>query len=388
MTSLSDKGIMSGTNKKQVLVVTGSRAEYGLLRSTMDAIKNHPSLSLVLVVTGMHTLTEYGDTATEITADGYRIDCLIPVELASQFQMFSEEVIGIGKYCSTNRPDVILVLGDRDEAFAGAVVAAHLNIPLAHIHGGDISGPGVDELLRHAITKFAHLHFPGSSQSAARIRALGEESWRVKEYGSVAMDVFAAPLQNREMIAQTLNLATSRPWIVVLQHPTIFDDVPIEKQLLPTLTAIEAFPDHEKILLYPNNDSGSDVFIHQIETRSGDRYHRFASIPRLQFLSLLKESDVLIGNSSSALIELSQTGTPAVNIGNRQKGRERGDGVLDASYEVSRIINTIHKALELKKTQKGEPFSSPYGMSGVGKRVAAAIAELISDERLLQKQIP
>lgn len=380
----------NNTAKKTVLVVTGTRAEYGHLRSTMDAILAHPRLRLRLLVTGSHTMPTYGYTKKEIERDGYTIDCTVPVSAKSDMlSALAQEIEGIKTYCLTHRPDSVLVLGDRDEAFAAAVVAAHLNIPLVHLHGGDVSGPGVDEALRHSITKMAHLHFPGTAKSAKRIRAMGEEAWRITEAGSVALDILKyTPLIARASLAKDLGLDAARPWLTVLQHPTAFDNAPLSQQITETLKALKAFPEHEKILLYPNTDTGSELFVRTLKGLKGPRIHLFQSLPRPVYMSVLKESEALVGNSSSGIIEISALGTPAVDIGNRQAGRERAASVISVSYDARAIAAAIARARHLKRKHKGRPLPSPYGGGDAGKKIAARLARLLDSPKLLAKKPP
>ena len=378
------------TVSKKILVVTGTRAEYGLLRSVMDAVRAHPHLSLRLLVTGAHTLKAYGYTKKEIERDGYPIDCTVPISPASDMlQAFVQEIEGIRVYCLRERPNLILVNGDRDEAFAAATVAAHLDIPLAHTHGGDVTGPGVDDALRNSITKMAHIHFPGTKKSARRLRSLGEESWRIIEAGSITLDVFQhIVFMKRKELASQLELDPARPWLTVLQHPTTFDTVPLAKQISSTISALGQFPEHEKILLYPNNDTGSELFVRTLRALKGPRYHVFPSLPRVQYLSMLRESDALGGNSSSGIMEIALVGTPTVNIGNRQAGRERGRGVIDVPYDARRITRSIRRAIVMKRRQKGRPFRSPYGKGGAGKAIAKHIHRLLDRPDLLRKKPP
>ena len=376
--------------RKKILVVTGTRAEYGLLRSTMDAIRAHSQLTLRLLVTGMHTLKEYGYTKKEIENDGYTIDCTVPITPKSDMlEAFSQEILGIRKYCVQEKPDCIVVLGDRDEPFAAAIVATHLNIPLAHIHGGDISGPGIDETLRHAITKMAHLHFPGTKKSAKRIRAFGEEAWRIKEVGSVVMDdIQKKAMIPRTTLAQKLGIDAKRSWLTVLQHPWAFDDTPLAKQISSTFSALTQFPEHEKIVLFPNTDTGSELFIKHLKKNKGPRFHLFPSLPRPEYMSVLKESDALIGNSSSGIIEISVLGTPSVEVGNRQAGRERGPGFLHVPYDTHKIVKAITRAIAIKKKRRGKAFPSPYGTGNSGKAIAEKLSELLLDPHLLYKKPP
>ena len=282
-----------------------------------------------------------------------------------------------------------MVLGDRDEAFAAATVAVHLNISLAHIHGGDVSGPGVDEALRHAITKMAHLHFPGTAKSARRIRAMGEEPWRIIEAGSVALDILKyTPLVPRAALAKQLKLDPARGWLTVLQHPTAFDRAPLSSQISATLSALKKFPGHEKILLYPNTDTGSALFVRALKSLRGLRFHLYPSLPRTVYMSVLKESEALVGNSSSGIIEISTLGTPAVDIGNRQAGRERAKSVISAPYAAGKIVEAIIRAQAFKRRHKGRALPSPYGGGGAGKRIAAQLARLLGRPKLLTKLPP
>jgi GDP/UDP-N,N'-diacetylbacillosamine 2-epimerase (hydrolysing) len=376
--------------KKNILVVTGTRAEYGILRSTMDAVAAHPDLALKLLVTGMHTLNKFGKTEDLIRQDGYTIDCEVPIlETDTMLEALAQELRGIGEYLNKNKIDCVVVLGDRDEALAGALAALHTNVPIAHIHGGDATGPGVDETIRQMITKAAHLHFPATAKSAARIRALGEEAWRVEVIGTPGLDRLGPEFRlSREETAKQLVLDAGRPWLMVVMHPTAFDSAPLDTQINETLAALKEFPDHEKILSYPNSDTGAEIFITALQGLKGDRYHVLQSLPRDAYISVISGSDALIGNSSSGIIEAAFLGAPTVNIGNRQGERERGESVINVPYDAALITNAIRKAIDMKKLKKGEAFPSPYGQGEAGRKIAEEIAAKLQDPRLLSKQIP
>lgn len=373
-------------DKKKILVVTGTRAEYGLLRSTMDAIRAHPGLELKLLATGMHTLKAYGNTQEEIKRDGYRIDCTVPIEeQGDMLDALSQEITGIKEYCAHERPDCIVVLGDRDEPFAAAIVAGHLNIPLAHIHGGDVTGPGVDESIRHSITKFAHIHFPSTERAAARIRSLAEDPSRIFCVGTPAIDGIATQsLLNRALVAKELALDAQRQWLTFVLHPVAYDQISFDQQIGTTLLALEKFPEYEKIVLYPNSDTGGAIFIKALQTLSPPRYHVFPSLPRTTYLSAVKESLALIGNSSAGIIETASLGTPTVDIGNRQRGRERGASVTNVRYDTVEIERAIEGTTEMKLKQNG-PFPSPYGSAGAGTRIADILSHELERPDLLDK---
>lgn len=373
--------------KRKILVVTGTRAEYGMLRSTMDAVRAHPMLQLRLLATGTHTQEMYGATLREIEQDGYEIACTIPIpEGSSMLEALAREIDGIEKYCLRERPDCVLLLGDRDEMFAGAIAASHMNIPIAHIHGGDITGTGVDDGIRHSITKFAHIHFPASEGAAARIRALAEDPSRIFCVGTPAIDMIAKEHSlDRDAVAKEIALDAKRGWLTVLLHPVAFDAVPLAEQIERAIQALEGFPEHEKIVLYPNSDTGSDIFIKTLQKLDSPRYHVFPSLPRRIYMSAVKESEAIIGNSSGGIIETAFLGTPTVDIGDRQRGRERGPSVLNARYDTTDIMNAISRAADMKRAHGG-PFPSPYGSAGAGARIADILSKELERPDLLDKE--
>ncbi len=376
--------------KKEVLVVTGTRAEYGLLRSSMDAILKDKRLSLKVLVTGMHTLKRYGHTVKEITKDGYSISKIISVsENDSPNAAFAKETEGIGRYLKQNRPDLLLLLGDRDEPLAAAIAAAHLQIPIAHIHGGDRSGFVIDEFIRHSLTKFSHLHFAISPSSSKRILQLGEEAWRVHTTGAPGFDeILTLKYPSRISLAKTLALDPEKKWLLVLHHPTISDSTPMKEQIRPLLDIVtKEYPEYEKIVIYPNSDSGSAIFIQEIEKLKNRKdVHLFRSLPRSKYLSVMKYARAMIGNSSSGIIESGALKIPSLTIGGRQSGRERGPNVIEVGYDTSSIQRGIKKVLSSEFAEATKKSKSPYGTGGVGKKVGALIAKYITDPRLLKKE--
>lgn len=375
--------------KKNILVVTGTRAEYGLLKSSIDQIRASKKLLLKLLVTGMHTQKKYGYTWRDIKKDEVPVDCVVKVgERDSMLQALSKEIAGIEKYCRHHRPDAILVLGDRDEPFAAAIVGGHLNIPVAHVHGGDVSSGVVDDYIRHSITKFSHLHFTISKYSQARVLQLGEEKWRVFNVGSPGLDNLArVPYKSKKELALRLRLDPSKPWFVVLQHPTPLDSVAVRDQITPTLQAVRQF-DAEKIVIYPNSDTGSDVFIKEIQKLSLKiGFHVYKSLTRDVYLSLLKTSDVLIGNSSSGIIESGYFRLPTINIGKRQQGRECGKNVIHVGYNKREISRAIIRAQTRAFRELCKKTGHPYGSGGnTGKKVVSILERMPINAKLLDKK--
>ena len=375
--------------KKSILIVTGARSDYGLLRPIMREILKSKELELRVLVTGMHTLKAFGSTMDLVRADNMPIASIVPVsESGSMTDALAEEIKGIGRYCSTHRPDIILILGDRDESFAGAIVAGHLGIPVAHIHGGDKTGSVVDEYIRHATTKFSHIHFPATKNSARRIKLLGEEPWRVLTTGGPGLDELrTSTFRTKESLAEQYKLSLDKPWHIVLQHPAPLDPARYEDQIRPLLETLAAMPS-EKIVLYPNADTGSDTFVREIEKlRKHSGMHVYRNIPRADLVSMLTYAEFLIGNSSMGIIDCSFLGIPAVNVGNRQVMRERGVNVIDCEYDRRSIERALVRARIPAFRYRAARGTSPYGDGHASERIVRGIKKLLSRKDLLNKKL-
>ena len=370
--------------KKRVLVVTGTRAEYGLLHPVVKEIQASRSLVLRLLVTGMHTQKKYGHTIDEIKKH-VPISCTVAVrDDASMLECLADEIKGISAYCEKEKPDIVLVSADRDEAFAAAIVAGHLGIPVAHLSGGDATGPVVDDLIRNAITKFSHVHFPLTKKSAQRLIKMGEEKWRIHPFGTTAFDdVDPKSLQSRTQLAQELHLDALKKWILFIQHPAALEGTPIEKQIRESLSALSQI-DSETIVIYPNSDTGSKVFIAAIKAYKSSAVAM--SYPRHTFLSLLKNVDVMVGNSSAGIVEAGFFHTPVVNIGNREFGREHGSNVLHVPYERKAIARAIHRALTPAFRKKAR-HHHPYGSNYVSKNIVRTLENLPINRKLMYKTL-
>jgi len=374
--------------KKNVLIITGTRADYGLLKPVIEAMQKSKKLIPKLLVTGMHTLKKYGLTINDIKKDKMPVSCIVKIrENDDMLTSLSKEIVGIKKFCEKNKPDLILVLGDRDEMLAGAIVGAHLGIPVAHIHGGDISGNcNVDELNRHAVTKLSHLHFPATQKSYQRVIRLGEERWRVFNVGAPGLDSLSKmKFLNKKEIARKFRLDTNKKWFLVIQHPVPLEKISIKQQFRPTLLAVSRF-DSEKIILYPNSDTGSNFIINESSKYKNKKYyHVFKNLDRIVYLSLLKHSNVIIGNSSSGIIESSYFKLPAVNIGNRQKGREYSQNVIHVDYNEKKIKKAVELALSKKFKNICRKIKSPYGNGAASRKIVKIIEKHINNKQLFFK---
>ena len=373
---------------RKILYISGTRADYGLMRNTLLAINKHPKLALEIVATGMHLMPEFGETIKEIKKDGFKIHKINAIykndnkESSSSFvgefiQLFAKRIKKI-------RPDMILVLGDRAEMLGGAIVGTYSGIPIAHIHGGDLSLT-VDEFARHAITKLSHFHFPATKKSAKRIIKMGENPWRVFIVGAPGLDdILNTKLFSEEEIAKKYKLDFSKPVLLTVQHPVEGD----KKQIKETMEAIKEIG-FQAVIIYPNADAGGRKMIKIIEQyRKYPFIQIYKSLPRKDYLSLMKATSVMIGNSSSGIIESSAFHLPVINIGLRQKRRERAWNVIDVKHDRKQIKKAIQKALYDKKFMgKIKKCKNFYGNGKAGIKIAGLLSKIKIDNKLLQKQI-
>ena len=375
--------------KKRVLVVTGSRAEYGLLKLTMKAIRRSKKLDLRLLATGMHTLKNHGYTVKDIKKDGFPIHCVVPVsEKDSMLKALSKEILGISRYCIKNRPDLILVLGDRDEPFAAAIVGGHLKIPIAHIHGGDVGGKIIDEAVRHSITKFSHLHFVATKKSYERVLKLGEDLKRIFLVGAPGTEGLKQyKFLSKEALGKKFGVSSDRQWFLIIYHPATLDIVSYKNQIIDLLKVFNKF-DAEKIIIYPNSDTGSEIFIREIEKyRNRKSFHIFKNFLRPDYLNFLNTSDILIGNSSSGIIESAYFNLPTINVGSRQGKRERSGNVIDCGYNIREITMAINKALSQNFILRTGKIRGLYGSGPISGKIVRIIEKHINDKNLLDKQL-
>ncbi len=340
---------------KKVAVISGSRADYGIYFPLLKTIQNDTELELNVVVKAMHLLKEHGDTVQEIKRDGFPIR-------------------------EWGAPDAMIVLGDRDEMLFAAIAAAHCNIPICHIHGGDRSG-SIDESNRHAITRFAHLHFPSSKEDAKRLVKMGEERWRINVVGPLG--IYAMPDAEfipRVNLLRGLGLS-DKPIILVIQHPVTTQVHDSENQIRITLTAVSSFlPDCEPVVIYPNSDAGSEAMIETIESWN---LPKFKSLSYLTFLSLLKESAVIVGNSSCAIREAPLFGIPAVNIGTRQLARHSNGVVANVPHDREAISKAIVASLARGRDKSVNPYKHLDGV----RVILDTLKKIEPTEKLLQKRL-
>jgi UDP-hydrolysing UDP-N-acetyl-D-glucosamine 2-epimerase len=379
------------TTSRKICVVTGSRAEYGLMRSLLDAIMAAPGLTLQIIATGMHLSPEFGMTYRGIEEDGFRIDAKVEMLLSADSEVAVTKSLGLGVIGFADAferlaPDIVVVLGDRFEILAAAQAAMLARIPIAHIHGGETSEGAFDEGIRHAITKMAQWHFVAAEPYRQRVVQLGEAPDRVFNVGAPGLDTLAtAKWMTRDELATSLDMSLEKPLFVVTYHPVTLESQSPRDAMMQLLAALEAFPQATVVFTYPNADTGGRVLIDCIDQfveRHRSRAKAFVSLGQLRYLSLMREADVVIGNSSSGLTEAPAMKRATVNIGNRQNGRLKASSVIDATDNKASIVNAIERALSAEFVSR---LPATHSLYGKGNAAAAIVSILGSVTPSVQK---
>jgi UDP-hydrolysing UDP-N-acetyl-D-glucosamine 2-epimerase len=371
--------------KRKICVVTGTRAEYGLLYWLMHEIQNDEQLQLQLVVTGMHLSPEFGLTFQQIEADGFKIDYKVEMLLSSDTRVGVAKSVAVGVMGFADAfqqlaPDIIVILGDRYEILAAAQAALLLNIPIAHLHGGEVTEGAVDESIRHAVTKMAHIHFVASEAYRRRVIQLGEHPDRVFNVGAPGLDnAVRLPLLSKEELEQSLGIRLKQPTFLVTYHPETTRNGSAREQIEQLLTALEAFPEATLILTKANADSEGRLINQMLEyfvQKHSDRAKLFASLGQIRYLSALRYVDVVIGNSSSGIIEVPFFKKPTVNIGNRQKGRLKSKSIIDCKCTATDIINAIETAMNRDFRESLVSTTSLFGDGNASARIKRKLKEI------------
>jgi UDP-hydrolysing UDP-N-acetyl-D-glucosamine 2-epimerase len=382
---------MSVVSRRRIGVVTTSRADYSHLYWPLRELAAQPAVDLGIFVLGAHLSPEFGNTVDEIERDGFHIHARIECLLSSDSDIGMAKTIGLATLGLADafaawRPDLLLLIADRYEMLAPAAVALALRIPMAHIEGGEVSLGAVDDAVRNALTKLAHIHFTSTATARRRVIAMGEEPWRVHHAGAPSLDhLCRSRLLTRDELEAKLAIELTSPAIVVAYHPvTILKNTTMEADAF--FTALERTPG-QVIFVYPNADAGSRALIERTEAlrMTRKRTHVFVNLEAVTYWSLLRYADVLIGNSSSGIMEAASFALPVVNVGMRQKGRERAANVIDTPSETESILAAIDRALssDFRATLAG--MTNPYG-SGSAASTIARVLTTVELEGLLVKQ--
>jgi UDP-hydrolysing UDP-N-acetyl-D-glucosamine 2-epimerase len=339
---------------RKICVITGTRAEYGLLRWVMQGIKDDPDLMLQIIATGMHLSPEFGLTFQQIEADGFCIDAKVEMLLSSDSSVGIAKSIGLGVIgfadaINTLAPDIIVVLGDRFEILAAAQAAMVMNLPFAHISGGELTEGAIDDCIRHAITKMADFHFVAAEIYRRRVIQMGEQPEKVINCGDPGLDNFRRlQLLKRDELEKSLNFPLGSPTFLVTFHPVTMGRTNPQKEMQELLNALDQFPGAHVIMTKPNADIGGRIISKMVDDYSrinSKRVHSSVSLGQLRYLSAMQCCDVVIGNSSSGIVEAPAIKKPTVNIGKRQTGRLKARSIIDCDASEQSIVNAIKQAL-------------------------------------------
>ena len=378
--------------KQKISITTGTRSEYGILRELIKEISKSKKLELYLLVTGMHLSKKFGYTINEIKKDKIPIHAKIkmipsgntPYDMSISL---GKGIVGFSKILKKIKPDLNVVLGDRDEALASALAASHMNIPNAHIHGGEIS-QGIDEYNRHAITKISNIHFAATKKSKERIIKMGENRRNVILTGSPSIDeIKMSKISSKHELEKKYLVDLDKPLFLLIQHPVTTEFEKSGLQIKMTLDALSKLK-NQTIAILPNSDAGNQQIINQLRifSKKCNFLKVFPNLPRNDYLGFLRYCSALIGNSSSGLIEGSYLHTPVVNIGIRQLGREKDVNVIDVPiFSKSLILNALKKSL--KKKNKKIKNSSIYGTGNASKKIVQYLETILINPQMIQKKL-
>lgn len=370
---------------RKVCYVTGTRADFGLMHSTLQQISQDSALELSVLATGMHLDPAYGCTIKEVEQAGFRVLRVeSPIDDGTRMSMVNSvasQMNGFARAFSDLNPDVVLLLGDRGEMLAAATAALYLNIPVAHIHGGERSGT-VDESIRHAISKLSHFHFVSTESAGERLVRMGEEPSKVFVTGAPGLDdIMACKLEDKAQFIQRMEFDPEKQVLAMVFHPVVQKAEEAGSQMLCLLEALPL--ETQGVILLPNSDAGGHQIRDVIESYDfGDKDFRVVKhLPRLEYLSLIANCGVLIGNSSSGIIEAASFETPVINVGERQANRERNKNVFDLDVDTEQVRQTIEYLL----SSNLDFPSNIYGDGKAGDAICKLLTEIQIDEQTTSK---
>lgn len=376
---------------RKITFITGSRGEWGYIRPILRLIEKDLELDSTIIATNMHLLSEFGMSIHEIEKDGFVVkeriymtyDGYNSYTMAKSLGSFLLELPTV---LQRIKPDILVLAGDRGEQLMGAIAGVHLNIPVAHIQAGELSG-NVDGIVRHAITKLSHIHFAANEEFAERVRKLGEQDFRIFVTGAPLVDeLVQGEVTQKEELKKKYNICNEKPLILVVQHPVTEEEEKAGAQIFETIKAVLKF-DAQIVFIFPNSDAGSEAIRYQLQRHSKPGIKIFRNLPRKDYLGFLKNCNCIVGNSSSGIMEAPTFGIPCVNIGRRQNKRLQAENVINVNYNEEEIVKAIEKALSDDFKKVCIKAKNPYGDGYASLRILKVLKEIEINDRLLLKEM-
>lgn len=379
---------------RKICVVTGTRAEYGLLSRLIRMINESERTQLQLIATNMHLSPTYGETYKEIEADGFKIDRKIPIieegknDAVATLNSMAKAVAGFADVFNELKPDLVALLGDRYEILAAAEAALIEKIPIAHIHGGEVTEGAYDDAIRHSITKMSHLHFPSIEPYRKRIIQMGEDPERVFTVGAIGVEnIKRIPLLSREETEKSIGFALDKNTILVTYHPVTLGPDNMKRDIDDFISVLDENKYLRIIFTMPNSDNGSEVIvdaIYKFVSNNKNRAVAFKSLGLRRYLSVMKEVGAVVGNSSSGIVEVPSFGVPTLNIGDRQKGRLAAESVVNCSTDKESIRDGLSKVLSTEFQDFCKTVENPYGKENTAEEIFKVISSYPLDN-IIQK---
>ena len=380
---------------KRIGIMTGTRAEYGLLKSLMQEINKDNDLELYLIVSGMHLSPEFGMTYKEIEEDGFEINAKVEMLLSSDSPAGISKSIGLGVIGFADEfqradLDMLILLGDRYEALSAAISAMVMRIPIAHLHGGELTEGAIDEGIRHSITKMSYLHFTSTEEYRRRVIQLGENPERVFCVGAIGVEnIKKINLMTKEELERSIHFEIDENTVIVTYHPVTLENNTVEEQFLNLLKVLDRNPKIRMIFTKANADTNGRIvneLIDKYAAQNSERACAFMSLGQKRYLSALKYCRIVIGNSSSGIIEAPSFGKPIINIGDRQKGRICADSVINCGYTQQEIQRAMETALTEEFENKARNCRNPYEKENTAANIISVIKDYLLNDKIKLKK--
>jgi len=382
---------MKKIKKRKIAIIAGSRGEYGYFRPIIKEIEKNQNLDYGLIVTNMHLLDTFGYSIDEIKKDKFKIHSIVHNTLdgynhITMVKSLSIFMIQLPEILQQMGADIILISGDRGEQLMASIVGAHMYIPVAHIQAGEVTG-NIDGVSRHAITKFAHIHFTANQDATSRVLKMGEEKHRVFNVGAPMLDeLINGEITDSETICKKYKINKNQPTILFVFHPVTEEFLFMEKYMDEIMKAVCSFK-YRTIIILNNSDAGSKVIRRKIQQYKTSLMSLYSNLPRADYGGLMSIVSVMVGNSSSAIIEAPTFKLPAVNIGNREEGRTQSTNIINVGYDNEKIKKAIKKAISYEFRKRVSKCINPYGDGKSAKRIVDVLENINIDSNILVKKL-